>query len=193
MALHSGGQWPGASEAERWPSSRMSKRSCIEVPSKDMVRKLRPAYIGIPDDSPFDTHLLIWSHDDALRAAFVSDVPEILSYRRSVYHVQQPYVGDWDALLDSAGRLIGVSMLLSRVKPILSSDFLQRHKQLILTDGMLQILLCPDTAYEVQCVQGVGTRLYSDSRRDYMFLFPQWCDWGEVAFPLASAEIPKLR
>ena len=171
----------------------MSKHSGNEVPSKEMVRKLRPAYVGVPDDSPFDTHLLIWSHGDALQAAFVSDVPEILSYRGGVYHVQQPYVGDWDALLDPAGRLVGVSLLLSQDEPILRSDFLRRHKQIILTDGLLQILLCPDSTPEVECVQGVGTRLYLDSRGDYMFLFPQWCDWGEVAFPLASVEIPVLQ
>ena len=164
----------------------MSKRSYIEVPSKDMVRRLRPGYVGVPDDSPFNKHLLIWSVDDALRAAFVSDVPDTLLHRGNVYRLQQPYVGDWDALLDSAGRLVGVSMFLSSDEPFLMSDFLRRHKELLLTDGMLQIPLCSDTAYEVECVQGVGTRLYSDSRADYMFLFPHWCEWGEAAFPLAG-------
>jgi hypothetical protein len=171
----------------------MSKRSGIQVPSKDMVRKIRPAYISIPEDSPFDAHLLIWAHGDALRAAFVSDVPEELSYCGRVYHLQQPYVGDWDALLDSAGRLVGVSMLLSRDEPLLKSDFLRRHKQLVLTDGMLQIRLCSAVAYEIECVQGLGTRLYSNSGADYMFLLPQWCEWGEVAFPLAADDIPELR
>jgi hypothetical protein len=171
----------------------MSKPSGLEVPSKDLVRKLRPAFLGIPDDSPFDTHLLIWSHDNALRAAFVSDIPETLSYRRSNYHLQQPYVGDWDALLDSAGRLVGVSMFVSHDQPILNSDFLWRHKQFILNYGMmLEILLSPDTEYKVRCIQGVGTRFYSDSHGDYMFLFPQWCHWGEIAFPLTTAEIPDL-
>lgn len=171
----------------------MNKHSDNQVPSKEMVRKLRPAYIGVPEDSPFDTHLLVWSQDDTLQAAFVSDIPEALSYRGDVYHLQQPYVGDWDALLDSAGRLVGVSLMLSQDEPMVRSDFLQRHKQLILDDGLLQILLCPDSTHEVKCIQGVGTRLYLDSRGDYMFLFPQWCDWGEVAFPLASAGIPALR
>jgi hypothetical protein len=171
----------------------MSKPSCSEVPGKDVVRKLRPGYVGVPGDSPFDKHLLIWSVDDALRAAFVSDVPDTVFHRGSVYRLQQPYIGDWDALLDSAGRLVGVSMFLSSDEPLLRSDFLRRHTEPLLTDGMLQIPLCSDTAYEVECVQGVGTRLYSDSRADYMFLFPHWCEWGEVAFPLVSDEIPDLR
>ena len=149
--------------------------------------------MGVPDDSPFDTHLLIWSRGDALQAAFVSGVPEVLSYCGGVYHVQQPYVGDWDALLDPAGRWVGVSLLLSEDEPMLRSDFLRRHKELILADGRLQILLCPDSTHAVECVQGVGTRLYLDSRGDYIFLFPQWCDWGEVAFTLASVEIPTLQ
>jgi hypothetical protein len=171
----------------------MSKRSYIEVPSKGMVRRLRPGYVGVPDDLPFDKHLLIWSVNDALRAAFVSDVPDTFLHRGNIYRLQQPYLGDWDALLDSAGRLVGVSMFPSSDEPLLRSDFLRRHNLLLLTDGMLQIPLCSDTAYEVECVQGVGTRLYSDAQRDYMFLFPKWCDWGEVAFPLASAEIPDLQ
>jgi len=137
--------------------------------------------------------LLIWSTGDVLRAAFVPDVPEMLLYRGSVYHLQQPYVGDWNALLDSGGQLVGVSMHLPQDEPLLRSDFLRRHKQLLLTDGELQIPLCPDVAYEVECVQGVGTRLYSDSRKDYMFLLPQWNEWGEVAFPLAAGDIPELR
>ena len=158
-----------------------------------MVRKLRPAYVGIPDDSPFDTHLLIWSHGDALQATFISDIPEVLFHRGRVYHVQQPYVGDWDALLDPAGRLVGVSLIFLEDEPILRSDFIQRHKQIILTDGMFRILLGQDNTHDVECVQGVGTRLYLDSRGDYMFLFPQWCNWGEIAFPLASINIPDLR
>ena len=171
----------------------MSRRSAIEVPSKDMVRKIRPAYLGIPDELPFDKHLLIWSQGDALRASFVPDVPEVLSYRGGVYHLQQSYVGDWDALRDSAGRLVGVSMHPSRDEPLLRSDFLRQHKQLLWTDGELQIPLCPNVAFEVECVQGVGTRVYSDSRKDYMFLLPQWSEWGEVAFPLAADDIPELR
>jgi hypothetical protein len=158
-----------------------------------MVRRLRPAFVGVPDDSPFDKHLLIWSVEDALRAAFVSDVPDTFFHHGSVYRLQQPYIGDWDALLDSAGRLVGLSMSPSSDEPLLRSDFLRRHKELLLTDGMLQLSLCSDTAYEVECVQGVGTRLYSDSRADYMFLFPHWCEWGEAAFQLASDEIPDLR
>jgi hypothetical protein len=159
----------------------MSKRSGIEVPSKDMVRKIRPGYLGIPDDSPFDSHLLIWSYGDALQAAFVSDVPDVLSYRSRSYQVQQRYLGDWDPILDSARRLVGVSMLLWEDEPILQSDFLRRHGQLVSDGGLLQIVLCQETTGETECVQGVGTRLYSDSQGDYMFLFPQWCEWGEVA------------
>ena len=171
----------------------MSKHSDNEVPSKEVVRKLRPAFLGIPDDSPFDKHLLIWSHDDVLRAAFVSDIPEAFSYHGSVYHVQQQYVGDWDALVDPAGRMAGVSLLLSEDEPILKSDFLRRHQQIVLTGGMLQILLCSAGTHDVECVQGVGTRFYLDSRGNYMFLLPQWCNWGEVAFPLALADIPDLQ
>jgi len=171
----------------------MRKHSDTEVPSKEMVRKLRPAYVGVPVDSPFDTHLLIWSFGDALGATFVSDVPDALFYRGRNYQLQQRYLGDWDPLLDSAGRLAGISMLLWEDEPILRSDFLRRHKQLVSDGGLLQILLSPVRACETECVQGVGTRLYSDSHGDYMFLFPQWSDWGAVAFPLASSEIPVLR
>lgn len=167
--------------------------SDIEVPSKEMVRKLRPAYAGVPADSPFDTHLLIWSNGDALGATFVPDVPDVLSYRGRSYQVQERYPGDWDPLLDSARRLVGVSVLLWEDEPILQSDFLRRHQQLISNGGLLSIVLCPNTAFENECVQGIGTRLYSDLQGDYMFLFPQWCDWGEVAFPLASSEIPDLK
>src|SRR4051812_47797116 len=130
----------------------MRKRSDIKIPSKEMVRKLRPAFVGVPDDSPFDTHMLIWSQGNTLGAAFVPDVPDVLSYRGRRYQVHPRYLGDWDPLLDSGGRLAGFSIFLLEDEPMLGSDFLRRHKQLILDGGALQILLCPGTACEVECV-----------------------------------------
>jgi hypothetical protein len=170
----------------------MSKRSKIEVPNKDMVRRIRQAYLGIPDDSPFDRHLLIWSFGNALRAAFVPEIPNALSFRGRRYQVEQRYIGDWDPILNSARRLVGLSILLWKVEPLLRSEFLHRHEDLNCDGGLLQILLHRDSEAETECIQGVGTRLYSDSQSDYMFLFPQWCDWGEVAFPVATADIPHL-
>ena len=170
----------------------MSKHPVIEVPSKDLVRKIRPAFAGVPDDSTFDEHLLIWSHHNGLQAGFIPDVPEALSYCGRVYHLQQPYIGDWDALLNPAGRLVGFSMIASEDQPIIRSDFLREHSEVVFSDGLLQILLCPDSAYEIECVQGIGTRLFLDSAGDYMFLFPKWFDWGEVGFRLETADIPVI-
>ena len=170
----------------------MSNFSIIEVPSKDMVQKIRHAFAGVPDDSPFDKHLLIWSHHDALLASFVSDLPKAFSYNDGIYHLQQPYIGDWDALLNSEKQLIGLSVLASNDQPIIGSSFLKRHQQIFFADGMLQIFLCSDSECEIECVQGIGTRLYLDSRGDYMFLFPKWHDWGEIAFPLKSADVPDM-
>jgi hypothetical protein len=168
----------------------MSHSSDIEVPSKDFVRKIRPAFAGVPDDSPFDKHLMIWSNNDMLQAAFFSDVPDALSYDGSTYHLQQPYVGDWDALISVAKRLVGFLIILSGDEPIIASDFLRRHKQIKFTEGMLEIILCSDSDYDDQCVQGIGTRLFVDSRGDYIFLFPQWYEWGDIEFPLCTVGMP---
>jgi hypothetical protein len=153
---------------------------------------MRPAFAGVPDDSPFDKHLLIWSNHNTLQAAFISDVPDALSYEGSAYHLQQPYIGDWDALISATKRLTGFSIILSGDEPIITSDFLRRHSQIKFADGMLEINLCSDGACDTQCVQGIGTRLFVDSRGDYIFLFPKWCEWGDIEFPLCAVGIPTL-
>jgi hypothetical protein len=168
----------------------MNHDSENEVPSKDFVRKIRPAFAGMPDGAPFDKHLLIWFNQDVLQAAFIADVPDAFSYRDSIYHLQQPYIGDWDALINKDKQLTGFSIFLTGDEPIVASDFLRRHPQIRFKDGMLEIMLCQDNAYDIQSVQGIGTRLFIDKRGDYMFLFPQWCEWGKVAFQPRAVGIP---
>lgn len=162
----------------------------IEVPSKNFVQKIRPAFVGLPDDSPFDSHLLIWSRNNSLQAGFISDIPDALSHDGSTYHLQQPYVGDWNALISPRRKLAGFSLFISGDEPIITSDFLRRHPQLKFTDGVLNITLWPNDSNEIECVQGIGTRLFVNAGGNYMFLFPQWCDWGDMEFALCADRQP---
>jgi hypothetical protein len=42
----------------------------------------------VPEDSPFDRHLLVWSRHDELQASFISDVPDALACEGSIFHLQ---------------------------------------------------------------------------------------------------------
>jgi hypothetical protein len=161
-----------------------------EVPSAELVRKVRSAFAGASDNSPFDKHLLIWSHNNTLQAAFISEVPNALSYCGGIYQLQQPYIGDWDVLINSGNALIGFAISVWGSEPIITSDFLRRHEQIFYKDGMLQIILRSGISFEIECIQGIGTRIFMNSKGNYMFLFPKWFEWDHFKFPNVTGEKP---
>lgn len=168
----------------------MSENSDSEVPSAELVRKVRPAFAGVSDNSPFDKHLLIWSHNNTLQSAFISEVPDVLSYCGDIYHLQQPYIGDWNVLKNPESELIGFAISMWGNESIITSDFLRRHEQIFYKDGMLQIILRSSIPFEIECIQGIGTRMFMNSKGSYMFLFPKWFEWDHFKFPNVTGEKP---
>jgi hypothetical protein len=168
----------------------VNENSNVEVPSAELVKKLRPIFAGVSGKSLFDKHLLIWSHNDMLQTAFISEVPDALSYRDDIYYLQQPYIGDWNALLNSKEELVGFSLFCNENEPIITSDFLRRHSQIKFENGFLTILFHSAESFEEFCVAGIGTRVFMDSKENYMFLFPKWLEWSGLEIPDAVGEIP---
>ena len=100
------------------------------------------------------------------------------------------YFGDVDYLRDANDRLIGFSYLSwSRSEPDASVQrmLLAQSHNVRMADGMLVILLQP-AAYEVECVQAMGTWIYRDAT-DIALVIPDW-GFGDLGFQLAEEPPP---
>ncbi len=160
----------------------------LPVPSVEIVRLARAAFAG-GSSSDDCRNFLVWSEADQLKATFISELPEKIFYDSEDFVLQQPYCGDWDALLNHHRQLVGFSLSYCD-ESVLASGFVKQHPQLMLDGPMLQIVLESSLDYTIECVQGIGTRLYRNAAGNYMFLFPEWFGWGSLPFPLETENVP---
>jgi hypothetical protein len=136
-------------------------------------------------------YLLVWfKGGEALAARFVK-LPDVLVYEGKTFRAMAEYLGDVDYLRDRQNRLVGFSYILgseSEQEEALHESFIIQSKSVKRHDGML-ILLFQPIAFEIECVQAVGSQIYRSSTNELMLAIPD-CGFGDLAFRLTTTEIP---
>ena len=101
------------------------------------------------------------------------------------------YFGDVDYLRDATDRLIGFSYLTwsREADASIQRMLLAQSHNVRLDDSMLVILLKP-AAYEIECMQAMGTWIYRDAC-DIVLVIPDW-GFGDLGFQLTEKAPPWL-
>src|SRR5436309_1075818 len=131
------------------------------------------------------SYLLIWFRCGEPQASAFTELPVVLAYGGKVFHPAEEYLGDADYLRDEQNRLVGFSYILgdpSEDQAALHDSLAAQSESVKRQDGLMLILLEP-AAFEIQCVQAVGSTLYRSSTNEMMLAIPNW-DFGKLAFKL---------
>ena len=97
----------------------------------------------------------------------------------------------WDAIRDSKGRLIGISVL-----PLADEAETIRSSSLIETRGVtcdavsLDLILCDADPMSFEGTQGFPVLIYQDHENNLILGLAQFGDWGEIAFAVEEDGFP---
>jgi len=136
-------------------------------------------------------HLLIWFKAGEAYATGLAKLPEAFAYEGEVFRAITEYLGDADYLRDRQKQLVGFSYILGdegEHQEAICETLLSQSKIVSRQDGMM-VILFRSVAFDIECVQAVGSQLYRSLTNGFMLAIPNW-DFGTLGFELTNNNIP---
>jgi len=134
------------------------------------------------------SNIVLWFDANEVKAALVEELPSIFFFQNRPFDLVNRYFADFDFLRNTEKKVIGLAFIADKDDELLQSRMVKESRNVKLDGNMLMFFLQEAVSFEIECVQGIGTRLYGDNQQNFILGIPD-CDKNEIGFNLPTENV----